>query len=527
MRAAKKVSVFCASALISVIAVPVGVSAGASTPSVSVAGIRSYPTVSSVRSSSGTGIEPAAAGTPAPLQYNGGTDGVGVTTGTPQVYLVFWGSQWGTASPAGSTNFSHDPSRIAPRLAAMYAGIGTGGERWSDVMTQYCEGVPAGATVCPFNVPHVGRPTNGVLAGVWDDIAAAAPRGATNDQLGAEARKAATHFGNTTAASNRSAQYVIVSATGTHPAGFPSAGFCAYHAFAKSDIDVAFTNSPYVPDAGSECGAGWVNGANGPLDGVTIVSGHEYAETITDQFPTGYTGGWWSGGGQENADRCAWRAPGTDGGAGNISFANGSFAMQSTFSNEAHGCVLQQQPRVVHVVSKQGTATLTDGSTSTAFVVGTGMILSSHPYVIDAGSDANCVDTGLTFYGYSLSCAHDTSLTINLGEGADLVRANTNFALTVNSAADPKDVSVSSTALVQLFGGPAGDTLTITHAAPGSVVDGGAGPDTINAKDGIAETVSCGSSKTNAAQADGAHDHAAVDKGVDTVKRCNSLDKVA
>ena len=45
-----------------------------------------------------------------PLQY-GGIDGIGVTTGPEKVYVVFWGSQWGTANPPGSTNFSRDPWR--------------------------------------------------------------------------------------------------------------------------------------------------------------------------------------------------------------------------------------------------------------------------------------------------------------------------------------------------------------------------------------------------------------------------------
>src|SRR5690242_5623461 len=34
------------------------------------------------------------------LTYHGGNEGIGVTTGTPKVYLVFWGSQWGSTSLA-------------------------------------------------------------------------------------------------------------------------------------------------------------------------------------------------------------------------------------------------------------------------------------------------------------------------------------------------------------------------------------------------------------------------------------------
>ena len=97
-------------------------------------------------------------------------------------------------------------------------------------MTQYCEGVSSGATSCPSGGSHVGYPSGGALAGVWLagvwlagvwlDPSAAAPAQATGNQIGAEAIKAARHFANTTAASNRSVQYVVLSPTGTHPDGF-------------------------------------------------------------------------------------------------------------------------------------------------------------------------------------------------------------------------------------------------------------------------------------------------------------------
>src|SRR5206468_11334757 len=32
------------------------------------------------------------------LQFGGGVDGIGVTTGHEKVYVVFWGTQWGTSS---------------------------------------------------------------------------------------------------------------------------------------------------------------------------------------------------------------------------------------------------------------------------------------------------------------------------------------------------------------------------------------------------------------------------------------------
>src|SRR5262249_18092070 len=83
--------------------------------------------------------------------YGGGTDGIGVTTGDERVYLVFFGSQWGTQGTNGNgdVTLSGDPSGEAPYLQEMFKGLGTGGEQWSGVMTQYCEGVSAGAQTCP------------------------------------------------------------------------------------------------------------------------------------------------------------------------------------------------------------------------------------------------------------------------------------------------------------------------------------------------------------------------------------------
>jgi hypothetical protein len=297
-----------------------------------------------------------------PLQYGGGVDKIGVTTGAPKVYLVFYGSQWGQSGTdaKGDLTFSNDPVGMAARVQQLFKGIGTVNERWSGVLTQYCEGVQKGSMLCPPNVPHVGYPTGGSLAGVWADTRSAAPSSATGHELGVIGVAAASHFGNTTPAANRNAQYVIVSAHGTTPDGFntPKAGFCAWHdwngdtgltggAVTSTVGDVAFTNLPYITDAGTGCGQSSVNAGNaGTLDGVTIVAGHEYAETVTDQNPAG---GWTDTDGEEDADKCAWVSTGP-GAAANVAFATGSFAMQSTWSNDDGGC------RISHSIVRAGNA---------------------------------------------------------------------------------------------------------------------------------------------------------------------------
>ncbi len=277
------------------------------------------------------------------LHFRGGTGGGGVTTGAPKVYLVFWGSQWGTQSTNGQgyATFSGDSSSMAPDQQAFFAGLGTTGDKWSGVMTQYCQGVATGATKCPLSAAHEAYPTGGALAGVWEDTSSASPAQSTAHQLAQEAENAATHFGNTTAASNRDVQYVIISPTGTNPDNYKGSGFCAWHDYSgDSSMDgggavsgplLAFTNMPYIPDAGSGCGAGFVNPGN-MLDGVTIVGGHEYAETITDQFPAG---GWTANNGEENGDLCAWKSSGA-GRSQDITLTTGKFAVQGTWSNSAN-----------------------------------------------------------------------------------------------------------------------------------------------------------------------------------------------
>jgi serine protease len=281
------------------------------------------------------------------LNYGGGIDGIGVTTGHEKVYLVFYGSQWGTqgTDSGGNVTLSGDPSGEAPYLQQLMKGLGTSNELWSGVMTQYCDGVPVGTQSCPAaSTSHVAYPSGGALSGVWVDESAASPSAASGHQLGVEALNAAAHFGNTTAAANRNAQYVIISPHGANPDNWLTNGFCAWHDYNGDSTlsggavsspygDIAFTNLPYITDAGASCGQNFVN-SNGTLDGVSIVEGHEYAETITDQNPAG---GYTDSSGYEDGDKCAWITPGTSGGSFNLALSTGTFAMQTTWANDGSG----------------------------------------------------------------------------------------------------------------------------------------------------------------------------------------------
>jgi len=395
------------------------------------------------------------------LIYHGGTNGVGVTTGPPKVYLIFWGSQWGTSSTdttTGNTILSADSSGMAPILQQMFKGIGTGGELWSGVMTQFCE-TTAGATTCPSKGPHVGYPTGGALAGVWYDSATAAPSTATDHAIAVEAYAGAAHFGNTAAGSNRNAQYVVVSPTGTHPGGFNAPlGWCAWHDYVSDPSlaggpvtsaygDIAFTNFPYLTDAGSSCGANYVNaGTAGLADGISMVEGHEYAETITDQFPSG---GWYDAAGQENADKCTWNGTGGTGGSQNVTLgASGAMPMQATYSNDTSSCLISHA-----IVTDSGnTVTLTKPANQTG-TVGTPIT----PLTVQA-TDSNTAITTFTWSATALPAGLSIASATGTISGTPTTKAGYTTTVTATDSTGSQGTTTISWTI-------SGNTVTLTKPA--------------------------------------------------------------
>ena len=288
-----------------------------------------------------SGTRPHLAASTGLLTYHGGAAGTAVQA-TPKVYIVFYGKQWGVASTVGSDlHFSGDPKHMAPRVQDFLRGL-YGSENWSTSTTQFCDGsgIAVGRTQCGTSGRHVKHPTTTPLAGAWYDNGANAVPAPSEATIKGSAIRAARHFGNTTAASNASVHYVIVSPTGIVSPGFGSQ-YCAYHSSGASSVGtIAYTNLPYIPDAGKGCGQNLINsGTAGLLDGVTIVEGHEYAETLTDLLPPT---GWIDAQHAENGDKCAWITSGAGKGV-NATLPTGRFAVQSLWSNNAHngtgGCV--------------------------------------------------------------------------------------------------------------------------------------------------------------------------------------------
>jgi hypothetical protein len=234
----------------------------------------------------------------------------------PKVYLVFWGSQW-----------AQDPAGAMSALTGFFSALHGSVDTYDKILAQYCEGVPAGTSNCGTAGIHIKVPTSTLLRGAWNDNAAPAPTHATQAQIAAEALSAATHFGNTTQTPNLNAEYVIVSATGTHPDGFPNTGFCGWHAATNTSAGMlAYTNLPYVPDLG--IGACTTIASPNQVDGLLSTETHEYSETVTDFVPNNG----WNGGNGEIGDECV----NLD---GRITLSTGTFDVQGEWSNSANACV--------------------------------------------------------------------------------------------------------------------------------------------------------------------------------------------
>lgn len=225
------------------------------------------------------------------LTYNGGP-----VLLTPKVYLVFW--QMSATDP------------VAQREMVTFTNVG--GSQWANTTTQYCQ---------KPNV-YITNPA-GELQGVWSDMTDPIPHSAMQADIAAEAKIAADHF----AVDVANASVVVAFPQNANPSGF-LLSYCAWHAAVPyHGGELSYTNLPYIPNAGKSCGENFVNGGPaGALDGVSIVAGHELAESITDPVPPQG----WSG---EIGDLCAWSNK-----TANESLNGVSLPMQPLWSNQDNGC---------------------------------------------------------------------------------------------------------------------------------------------------------------------------------------------
>jgi len=223
----------------------------------------------------------------------------------PKYYFTFWGYK----------KFG-DPDRVQPLLEE-YAKV-MGGSAHNNIETQYYQGSSASKT-------YIQNPRN-QYGGSWSDESNV-PNKPSDQQIAAEALKAVAHFGY-----DPNGVYLIATGHKHSEVGFP-AHWCAYHSDAVYQKQtVAYAYLPYIPDAGSSCGANNVKppkDESGADEGVTIMAGHEFGEVITDPSPSTA----WDGPQGEIGDQCYWH------GIANEKFGSKSYTEQPMASNADNGCV--------------------------------------------------------------------------------------------------------------------------------------------------------------------------------------------
>jgi len=234
------------------------------------------------------------------LQYFGGP-----IEKKPKAYLIFWGF-----NVSGS-----DPSSEKAYVTALFTGIG--GSTWMATDKQYYQ-IVGGVH------QHIKNILN-QLGGTWVD-SSSVPSSPSDAQIRAEAANGEAHFGY-----NRDGNYIVFTPHNHNSPGFGSS-YCAYHSPTSSNGgEISYTNEPYMTDAGQNCGENSVNpGSGGLLDGVSIVVGHEEAESQTDPQVNLNTA--WAGNLGEIGDACAWQN------LQDITLSTGKFAMQPLWSNKIGGC---------------------------------------------------------------------------------------------------------------------------------------------------------------------------------------------
>ncbi|HLX32955.1 MAG TPA: hypothetical protein VKR79_09355 [Gaiellaceae bacterium] len=291
------------------------------------------------------------------LIYHGGNVGSGAigVEQKPAVYLVWWGQPWAQGFDTEDTTGALYSSKTLQNYLQSFFG-NVGGSHWANIQTQYCAYALPGATNCVGAGGFVTNPTH-QLKGVWTDpsavpndiIAAGLAENLVDDPIASEAVRAVQHFGY-----NPSATYIILTPPTAIATGQPV--YCGYHSQTSTvdglgnteRIQYAFipwlnTNWPGVGTSG--CGMHNVNATsdafgNGVFDGWSIVTGHEYAEAVTD--PDNFASvqdGWNDDQTSEDGDKCAWMN------TQNIGLGGHQFAVQPLWSNAAYdstgnGCVV-------------------------------------------------------------------------------------------------------------------------------------------------------------------------------------------
>jgi hypothetical protein len=338
------------------------------------------------------------------LLYQGGA-----VLGSVGVYVDFWGSTWQHPSQAP----------VIAYIDGFFTDVG--GSPWAGIMGQYCSGVARNSSSCPLGSASIQNPY-GVLKNQLIDLRFL-PASPTFQDLQAEAAAVAKSFGYPSGA-----LVMIYTPSGVMEKD-AGTGWCAYHSFTYAGGGIVpFGYMPYQPDQGWSCGA---NSVAGPLDGFSIVSGHEYAEAVTDPMPTTSppgNGGWldlvpYT----EIGDKCAWQLKA-------VTMNGRIWPMQSLFSNEllALGrpqCVFGVPDAPTAVVASAGNSQATVSWTGPAANGGsavTGYRVTPYKALVPQASTATGLATGTTVIGLTNGTAYTFTVAADSldGTGAESSQSN-------------------------------------------------------------------------------------------------------
>ena len=243
------------------------------------------------------------------LNYYGGP----VQT-TPHIAVVFWG--YGTYG---------DPNGVQTYMSNFLNNVEAccTYNKWINIDTQYTQSGGA----------HITDNT-GAISCSWNDNTNPVPASPTDAQVQAEAQNLAAHCGS----HDQSTSFVVATPHGRSTSGFATQ-WCAYHGYTSGyATNIAYTDMPYIPDAGTSCGSNFINaGSGGTDDGVSIVGGHELAETQTDPQAGN---GWLDSRGSEIGDKCAWSSSSRDLSFGGSSLGTNYFPVQPLWDNAVSGCAI-------------------------------------------------------------------------------------------------------------------------------------------------------------------------------------------
>ncbi|MBV9257464.1 MAG: hypothetical protein JO215_05545, partial [Ktedonobacteraceae bacterium] len=158
-------------------------------------------------------------------------------------------------------------------------------------------------------------------------------------------------------------------------------------------------------------------------------------------------------------DECAWIAPGQQGGSANVTTGNGTFAMQSTWSNDTNRCDISHPiigggttTNDFSISASPGSLGITPGSSgtstiSTAVTSGSAGTVSLSASVSPSGPTASLSPTSVT-------AGSSSTLTVNVGSSVD----TGTYTVTVTGTEGSASHSTSVTVNVSSTGGGGGVT---------------------------------------------------------------------